>query len=48
MFFGFGYDQELNGRNIRVNLANERTSPPRSSYGGGGGGGYGGGGSGGY
>ncbi|CAA7042482.1 unnamed protein product [Microthlaspi erraticum] len=42
--------KELNGRNIRVNLAAERSSAPRSSYGGGGGGGggYGGGASGGY
>lgn len=46
-FLGFWvYVQELNGRNIRVNLANERSSAPRSSFGGGGG--YGGGGSGGY
>ncbi|CAH2052883.1 unnamed protein product [Thlaspi arvense] len=34
--------KELDGRNIRVNLANERPSAPRSSYGGGGGGGGGG------
>ncbi|KAH7510905.1 hypothetical protein ACOSP7_006406 [Xanthoceras sorbifolium] len=33
--------QELNGRNIRVSFANERTSAPRS-FGSGGGGGYGG------
>ncbi|KAL1197193.1 Glycine-rich RNA-binding protein 4 [Cardamine amara subsp. amara] len=39
--------KELNGRNIRVNLANERPSAPRSSYGGGGGFGGGGGGDGG-
>lgn len=41
--------QDLNGRNIRVNPANERTSTPRSYGGGGGysgGGGYGGGGGG--
>lgn len=45
----------MNGRNIRVNVANERPSAPRAfggggGYGGGGygGGGYGGGGSGGY
>ncbi|KAF8048841.1 hypothetical protein N665_2379s0003 [Sinapis alba] len=38
--------KELNGRNIRVNVANERPSAPRA-YGGGGGGGYGGGGYGG-
>ncbi|XP_010512958.1 PREDICTED: glycine-rich RNA-binding protein 4, mitochondrial-like [Camelina sativa] len=40
--------KELNGRNIRVNLANERPSAPRSSFGGGGGYGGGGGGGGGY
>ncbi|XP_043718836.1 glycine-rich RNA-binding protein 4, mitochondrial-like [Telopea speciosissima] len=42
--------QELNGRNIRVNIANDRPSGPRGGFGGGGGyggGGYGGGGYGG-
>ncbi|CAD5323963.1 unnamed protein product [Arabidopsis thaliana] len=38
--------KELNGRQIRVNLATERSSAPRSSFGGGGG--YGSGGGGGY
>ncbi|CAA7027962.1 unnamed protein product [Microthlaspi erraticum] len=38
--------KDLNGRNIRVNVANDRPSTPRASYGGGGGG-YGGGGYGG-
>lgn len=38
--------QDLDGRQIRVNLANDR--PPRVGGYGGGGGGYGGGGGGGY
>lgn len=39
--------QPLDGRNVRVSIATERSAAPRS-YGGGGGGGYGGGGGGGY
>ncbi|KAL8162911.1 hypothetical protein V2J09_014400 [Rumex salicifolius] len=39
--------QELNGRNIRVNIATDRPTGPRGGYGGGGGG-YGGGDGGGY
>lgn len=42
-FWGVLYFQELNGRNIRVSVANDRPSPPRAY---GGGGGYGGGGAG--
>ncbi|KAH7888334.1 hypothetical protein F5I97DRAFT_1851663 [Phlebopus sp. FC_14] len=41
-------EQELDGRRIRVNLANTRPSGGGGGYGGGGGGGYGGGGGGGY
>ncbi|KAH7857655.1 hypothetical protein Vadar_015057 [Vaccinium darrowii] len=41
--------QPLDGRNVRVSIATERSSAPRSyGGGGGGGGGYGGGGGGGY